>query len=318
MPSPATTDLHLDAALSSIATAYRNEDEVLIGRDIFPRVPSEKQSDKYFIWDKEYWLSINVESRAPGDTYPEGLMKLSSTSYFCDIFHLGFPIADEDKSAQDAAVQIEQTAAEWLSHQFALHHEDKLATDFFTTGVWGTDLTLSGTDQWSDFANSDPITDVDLGHQTVQKNTGKRPNTLTVGQEVQDILKVHPLLLDLYKHTGAGMLSQERVGEALGVQNYKVGAAVKNTANVEATFSGSYVWGKNALLMWVPASPGLRVPSAGYTFVWSALDGGGGFDVPITTVREDNRDRDMIRGKHAFDQKAVGTDLAYFISAAVA
>ena len=318
MASPATTDLHLDAALSTISTAYSNPDEALIGRELFPVVSVPKQSDKYFTWGKEYWLSINVEERADGDTYPEGLMSLSSTSFFANIYHLAFAISDEARMNEDPAVQLEATAAEWLAHQFRLHHENLLATDFFTTGVWGTDRTLAGTDQWSDFANSDPVSDVDTGHQTVQQATGRRPNTLTVGQQVHDKLKFHPLLLDMYKHTGQSLLSTDAIRDSLGVQRYLVGSAVKNSANVAATYSGSYVWGKNALLTWTPAAAGLRTPSAGYTFVWTGLDGGGGFEVPISVVREDSRDRDMIRGKHAFDQKAVGTDLGYFMSAAVA
>ncbi len=232
--------------------------------------------------------------------------------------HLAKAINDEDRDNQDPAVQLEMTSAEWLADQFMLDRENKMAADFFKTGVWGTSTTLSSTDQWSDAVNSDPITDVDLGLQTVQKATGRRPNTLTIGQEVFDKLKIHPLLLDMYKYTGRGTLTQPLVAEALGIERLLIGAAVKNTANPAATFSGSYIWGKNALLTWTPAAAGLRVPSAGYTFVWTGLSGGGGFQTVITSVRDDMRDRDLIRGKTAWDQAAVGTDLGYIILNAVA
>ncbi len=319
MASPTTSDVHLDAALSSIATAYRNQDEALIASEVFPRVPVQKQSDKYFIWDKEYWLTIHVQPRAPGDLYPEGLLKLSSGTYYAELFHLAYPIADEDRANEDPAVQLERTAAEWLSHQFALHREDKLASDIFKTSVWDTDVTLSGINQWSDFTNSDPIKDVDTAHATIQQNTGVRGNTLIVGQQVHDKLKEHPKLLDKYKHTGIGILSPEQVRDSLGLTRYLVGGAVKITSNVEAaSITSAYVWGKSALLLYRPENAGLRVPSAGYTFVWAGLPGGGGFDVPITVVREDSRDRDIVRGRHAFDHKVTGTDLGYFISAAVA
>ena len=36
--------------------------------------------------------------------------------------------------------------------------ERLVASSLFITGVWGTSNTLSGTNQWSDFANSDPVT----------------------------------------------------------------------------------------------------------------------------------------------------------------
>ena len=318
MAGPVIQDVHIDAALSTIATAYRPDAAAMIGDMIFPSVSVLKQSDKYFEWNKEYWLSIHVENRAPNDLYPEGTLKLSSSTFFADIYHLAKRIADEERANEDPAVQLEQTSAEWLADQFMLHREDKMSTDFFKTGVWGTDVTLAGTDQWSDFANSDPVTDVDLGMQTVQKSTGRRPNTITMGQEVFDKLKVHPLLLDMYKHTTRGTLSQDLVAEALGLPRILVGAMVKNTANPAATFSGSYIWGKNALLTWTPPAAGLRIPSAGYTFIWTGIQGGGGFEVPISSVRDDQRDGDVIRGKTAWDQKAVGTDLGYFINAAVA
>jgi hypothetical protein len=54
------------------------------------------------------------------------------------------------------------------------------------------------------------------------------------------------------------------------------------------------------------------VPAAGYTFTWRITEAGGML-VPIENIREDNRDRDLLKGKHAFDDKVVGSDLGYYL-----
>lgn len=317
MPDPTRSSIHVDGPLSDIAVAYKNEE--YIADQIFPVVNVPKQSDLYFIWTKGFWLRNQVERRAPGDTYPEGRLQVSNTSYYCNMYHLGYPIADEDRDNQDAAIQLEQTGAEWLADQFLLNRELVIAADIFTISVWATDVVGgTGFTLWDDYDNSTPIADITTGKQTIQKSTGKRPNTLLLGQEVFDILVEHPNLLDKYKHTQVGILDEEEVRKALKVEKLVVGASVyESTLEGDTTPTRSYIWGKNALLAYVPPAPGLRVAAAGYTFVWQQTDGGN-LTVPIRNTREDNRDRDLLKGKHAFDNKVVGSDLGYFFSAAVA
>lgn len=316
MAQPTAGDVHVDVPLSNIATAYKNMD--YIADLIAKRVPVNKQSDKYYTWTKDFWFRNQVEKRTPGDSYPEAGIELSTDSYFADIYHLAYPIPDEVAGNQDAAVQLEITGAEWLADQFALNREIKLAASIFAASIWGTDKT-GGTDfvVWSDYANSTPIEDVDDGLTAIQGNTGREPNILVVGRQVFDKLKRHPNLIDLYKHTNVGILTPEQVRAALNVQTLLIGNAIRTTS-LESASSITYsrIWAKHALLMFVPETPGLRVPAATYAFEWD-IDGGG-LSVPITRVREDLRDRELLRGKHAFDDKIVGTDLGYFFSGAVA
>ena len=317
MPYPTRNQIHVDGPLSDIAIAYKQEG--FIADQVFPIVPVDKQSDKYFVWDKGFWMRNAVERRAPGDLYPEGRMKVSDESYYCDLYHLGFGIPDEDIANQDEAIQLEITGAEWLAQQFMINREITLAADAFVTSKWETDV--EGTvdfAQWSDFINSDPVTDVNTARQTIQKSTGQIANTLVLGQEVFDILAEHPLLLDKFKFTQTGILDIEEVRKALRVPRLLVGQSVyESTMEGAASATRGYIWGKHALLLHVPSSPGLRVPAAGYTFVWRG-NWGGGYTVAISTTREDNRDRDLLKGKHAFDHKVTGSDLGYYFENAVA
>jgi hypothetical protein len=313
---PTASDVHVDAALSNISTAYKNPEDAYIADKLFPIVPVIKQSDKYYEWTKDYWFRNYVELRVPGSLFPEGGIALVSTSsYFAHIYHLGFALNDEDLENQDPAVDLSVTAAEWLADQFMINREQKIYTDFMKSGVWGTDKTLAGATLWSDFANSDPITDIRVAKQTIQKATGQKPNRMATGVETLDILAEHPLLIDKYKYTNTAILSKEQVAAALQIPELLVGEAIENTANEGATFSGGYTWAKTALVAYVTPTPGLRQPTAGYTFLWPVV--GGGINVVIERMREELRKRDMLAGRNAYDQKAVGTDLGYFFTATV-
>jgi aspartate-semialdehyde dehydrogenase len=72
------------------------------------------------------------------------------------------------------------------------------------------------------------------------------------------------------------------------------------------------MWGKDALLAHVAKAPGLMTPSAAYTFEWDIENMN--LPVVIGRIREDNRDRDLLKAKYAFDNKVVGADLGYFFS----
>ena len=316
MSQPAPSDVHVDAALSNISIAYKNSG--YIADQIFPTVSVNKQSDKYYIWTKDFWFRNHVQRRAPGDDVPWAGMEISNTSYYSELFHLGFPLFDEVEANADPAADPEKAASEWLADQFLLNHEAKWVADFFTTSVWDNDVT-GGTNftKWSDYIDSNPIDDIKTGKQTIQKNTGQVPNTLVIGQEVFDTLSEHPLLLEKYKYTSVPILDNAQIAAALKVDQILVGSAIDNSAIEGATFSGEYMWGKNALLLHKnPAAPGLMVPQCGYTFVWNVY--GGELSVRIENHRIDLRKMNLLQGFHSFDQKATATDLGYFFSAAVA
>lgn len=313
---PTSGDIHVDTPLSDIAIAYKNT--IFIADQVFPIVPVEKQSDKYYIWDKGSFLTNQVELRTPGDTYPEGRIKISTDEYYCDLYHLGYAIPDEDVANQDEAVELEETGAEWMAHQFALNREIQIAAAIFAATIWDSDL-AGGTDfvQWSDYVSSDPISDIDTYSETIEQSTGATPNTLVLGRQTWNILRRHPLLLDMYKHTGVAILNEAQVAAALDIDTILVGRATQRTsAEGASTAVQAYIWGKHALLLYVPPSPGKRVPAAGYTFTWTIDDTG--LTVNIIPIRQDDRDRDFLKGKHAFDFKVTGSDLGAYFGSAVA
>lgn len=314
MPQPMLSEVHISAALSNLSIAYKNPTQNYIVDEVFPMVTVEKQSDYYYTWDKDVWFRDYVQQRAPGSAFPKGALKLSNTQYAAEVFHLGYDIPSELEANQDPAVDLRRAGAEWIADQFMLHREAKFVTDFFTTGVWGTSRTLITAEQWDNYSNteSNPIEHVMIGKETVQLATGIEPNTGVIGQQAFNRVRRHPQLLDIFKHTERGILNVDQVREAFELERLLVGKTTHNTANEGGTFSGAFNWGKNMLLCYTPPNPGLMVPSAGYTFVWPVDNGG--LNIEIATVNVPTMRKDELQGRHAFDQKAVGTDLGYFLA----
>jgi hypothetical protein len=313
--NPTISDIHIDTALSEIAIGYKNTQ--FIADQVLPEVTVQKQSDKYYVWDKGSWLTNQVEKRTPGDTFPEGRMKLSNDEYYCDIYHLAYAIPWENKKNQDAVIDLETRGAEWLANQFALNREIQLASAIMAGSVWDTNPVV-GTDfvAWDDEDSSNPPEDVDGWRDTVLKNTGTLPNTLVIGREVFSIVRRHPIILDMYKYTGRGILTEAEVAAALGIDKLLVGNTVRRTTiEGNATQTQAFVWGKNALLLYVPSRPAVNEPSAGYTFVWDIE--GSGLSVTISPIVQEERDRDLLKGKHAFDFKVTGTDLGVYAASVV-
>jgi len=319
MAQPTPQSVHIDTALSNVSIGYKNEGYV--ADQVFPIVPVDKQSDYYFIFDKDFWFRNSVQVRGPGGTYAEGGIKISNTTFVCKNKGLSFPLPWETLKNQDAAVDLETSGAEWLADQFMLDREIALAAKIMDASAWTGYTTLTGGDQWSDYGGSDPIKNIEAGKEAIKKRIGRYPNLALMGAEVWDKIKFHPDLLDIYKHTQVPIMTVDLVAKVFDVERIIVGNAIYNsTAEGSGSFNGAYIWPKNVLLAYVPKAPSLRTPAAGYTFVWKqdGAGGAGSYTIPIERITERARKRDRLLADHAFDQKVVGADCGYEVIDAVA
>ena len=68
MSKPTYQQVHTDTALTNISIAYRNTE--FIATQLFPMVPVNKISGKYYIYTKADWLRREADVRAPGRSRP--------------------------------------------------------------------------------------------------------------------------------------------------------------------------------------------------------------------------------------------------------
>lgn len=277
-PQPTQYDVHANRPLTNLSVAYMSDGRGFVADRVFPFVNVMHQSDTYYVFDR---ASINrnmVKKRADNTEPPTMRYTLSTDSYNCHVWTLADVIGKQRQANQDPGLDAKSDGTEILMHQHRLNLEIEWASTYFTGGVWTTDLD-GGTDftRWDD-PTSDPVEDFLTQSTVVKKAGGFRPNKAVIGAEVWDKLRVNPAIEDRLKYGQAPgsrtKLSLESFADMINVDEVLIMDEIKNTAQLGDAESNSFIGGKAALLTYAAPRPGLKQPSAGYTFTWSGYMGG--------------------------------------------
>lgn len=315
--SPSQGDVHVDAILSNISVAYANDQAQYISSKVFPIVPVDKQSDKYFIRTKNDWFRDEAEKRADNTESVGSGYTLSQDSYFADVWAFHQDLGSQLRANQDNGLDLERNAVKFVTQRLLIRQEIQWATDFFVPGVWGS--TVTPTNKWNDYATSDPIEDIETGKEAILGVTGYAPNTLVLGYQVARRLRNHPDIRDRVKlATGVHTVTDQSLAAIFGVENVYISQAIKATNKKGAVGTYGFINGKHALLCYSAPSPGLEVPSAGYTFGWNGVSGGLGTAVGVDSFEIRKTKTLRVEAEMAWDNKIVAPDLGYFFSSAVA
>lgn len=330
MPMLTPNQVHLDAPLTNLTLAYMQGQDAFIAGKVFPVVDVQKQSDKYYEYNRpDFNRSGDRQLLAPR-TRPERVgFSLSNDSYFCDVYGLETDFDTQTLANEDTALDIRSAGAQMLTHRMLIDREVDFATKFFSTGVWGTEVAggVSGSlatgeiVAWDDYVNSTPIVDVRDARRAVQlKSGGMLPNTMVLSREAYDVLLDHPDILARFEGGAttnqSALTTKAKLAEIFELTNLYVMDAIQNTAAEGATESNSFIGGKHALLVHTPATAGLMTPAAGLTFAWNSLPGASFEGLTVESFRGDwlrsEGIEELIQCKMSYDMKVVGSELGYF------
>ena len=265
MPRPTTRDVSpYLTALQNVSINYRNP--MYIYREIFPVVSVENKTGYYWIFDQGPWIRERSGVRAPGTRAPRAGYTLSTASYVCVNDSLATPVPDEVVQNAVGALQPLINAANYVSDGLELAEEIRVANLIAASANWG--YAASPGTIWSN-DNSDPWGDIDTGMNNIVSLTGRPPNTLVMSWSVWRHLRQHPDFLDRVKYTRpSGRIEPEDLRCLFGFEKVLIGTAIKDTSLEGQTASPTYVWGNTLWMGYVPETPALDVPAAGYVLVW--------------------------------------------------
>lgn len=328
--NPNHNSVHVSQPLTDLSVAYfaANAGKYAATR-LFPSVGVMKQADKYYVYNRGDLLRSDAKLRGAGAEAAVGGYRISTDSYLCERYALAKDIDDPTRANADPQFDLDGEAVDYVTDQILKAQDKEFVDNFFTTAVWdgassSTDMTgqaapastSSNFLQWSDVAST-PIEDIHGEMDAVEAGTGYRPNVLAIGPKVKTALLNHPDIVDRIKYTQSGMVTEAILASLFGVGEVVTLSAVVNSGAENAAESNDYMAGKNALLLYRPASAGLRTPSAGYSFIWTG-SGQPRDGVQVKRYRLERNESDRIEGGRWFDHKVVASDLGAFFSAAVA
>ncbi len=328
MPEPSLTSVHVNRPLTNISQAYMQDASDYIADKVFPVVPVEKQSDRYFVYTKGDWFRDEAQVRAPATESAGGGYNVDNTpSYYAPVYAFHKDVDPQIRANSDIPLNADRDATLWVTHRMMLKREILVVATVLATSTWtgsttGGDITPSP--QW-DAANSTPLEDIEKQVWAIKQITGKFPNRFILGPRVWEVLKNHDEIVQRIKYTQRGVVTTELLASLIappGVQDFMVlvAAAIKNTGAQGAADNFSFISPtKDALLLYAEPQPGIMVPSAGYIFTWVGLLGAGAFGSRISQIPMPWLGIGTVRteGELAFATKIVGADLGCYLLSAV-
>jgi len=307
----------VDKILSQFSQAYRNKK--YIAEDILPPLAVKERTGQFAKYGKEnFRVNLDQIYRAPGTRAMGVDYSVSQGQYNCKERAVEKLVPDELKMNSDEPYMPLRDGTWVATDMILVNQEYALASALADAAILTLNTTLSGTSQWSDYTNSDPITDINTGIEAVRVATGQRPNTAWMGISVWYKLKMHPLIRENIKYTvgsqSGGQVTDMEMGAFLkalfNIDNVFVGEAVYNSALPGQTDVLADVWGKHFWLAYRTPSPTLMQATFGLTLQ----------DVPtvVEMYREEQTRSDVVRVRKSFDQNIFDANLAYLIKNAIA
>jgi len=263
----------VNPALTAIAIGYRNPDVNLIADRVLPRLPTPQK------------FGYTVYSAAQGYTVPNTKVGRKSDPTMVDFG--GTPVNSEtvDYGLDDLVPNLEIKAWEempkpasggpisplaastmMLTGLVELDREVRVSGQVFNTNNFAAanQSTLSGTSQWSDYTNSNPLSAL----LTALDSTLIRPNKLVLGQQAWTVLRQHPKIVNAVYRTpqNSGSVPKEGLAELLEIDEVIIGTAFVNTARKGQPAAYSRAWGKHAALLSVSLTAAQTMqPTFGFT-----------------------------------------------------
>lgn len=323
MPQPTRGDVHVNRPLTQISVAHIQDADNFISDRFFPTVPVDKQSDRYFVYDRGDFNRDDMEERAPGTESSGGGYDVDNTpTYYCRDYSYHKDIPDPIRDNEDSPLSSDRDATIFVTNKGMIRRERAFATAALASGVWSNEETgvtaNPGTGeflQWADSA-SDPVGKIRTAKRQVLEATGFEPNKLALGQAVFDALVDHPDIVDRVKYGqssgNTAVVNEASLAALFGLRQVLVSKAVYNAAAKGATESSTFISGANALLAYVTPTPGILVPTAGYTFAWRGRYGAAAMGHRIKRFRLEREESDRIEIQMAFQHKVIGADLGFF------
>lgn len=253
----------VDPVLTQIAQGFSGNQ--LNGTELFPLVEVVKEAGKIPSFTPESFKLRKTKRGLGADSnriVPDDRDSIDVTLSEHD---LEYPVDYRESMEDDLDAEAYATEVATEGVRLSMEYEIATLAQDLDSYPSGHKITLTGTDKWSDYENSLPIDDVELGKDTIRSKIGRRPNVLHLGYDSLTVVRRHPQLTDLFKYVSKGILNMEQIKEAFQIEKIIIGESIYWDPVNEVFVD---LWADNAILAYVASSDkrrSVREPSFAYT-----------------------------------------------------
>ena len=307
-------DVYFDVPLSNFSVMAFSAG-TFVGPALFPVVNVDKQSGVYPTITQADWLRRPQSTvRAPKTSPRRVQFSTSSDSFNAINYALAGDNSIEDLANADRSLMLRRNTARFVVGQLAMDMEVRIANKVTSITNIGSGVQLAAGSRWSNFSNSDPISDITTGHAFIRDNTGLRANSLLLDYNTWKIVRRHPVLLDLYKYTDGGFLSDAQLREVFEVQRILIADAIQESALEGGTSSITNIWGNVALLSYVEAAAAApETATFGLGFRWTPEGAPAPMQARTYMDPDPGKKAEVVEVGYYQDEKIVARNLAYLV-----
>ena len=295
-----------------LARGYRNK--AFVGYRIFPYGYVKKEEGKIPNWGKGVFKEYNTKRGLREDSNRITPDDQDYIEYKTEEHDLEYPRDyREDKAAvynlrkyatfrSMAGIQLKQEILQSRVAQDTDTYEDT------------NKVTLTGTDKWSDFDNSDPLSDIEDAKQSVRDQVCENPNVAVIAEDTYyKGLRGHPALIGLLGDGETKIITVEKLKELLEVEEVYIG---KTRYQPQGGAALEGLWTESFWIGYVPKKEGTEdfnpeaEPSFGYTIRVDGHPFTFEYNSPSGKVKEVNTTDN-------YQIKVVGAESGYLISGTV-
>ncbi len=285
---PDLANVHVDVALTNLSVAYTNEDYV--ASRVFPVVPVEKRSDRYFLYNKDAFLrSSGVDKqgrpgsmRRPGSRSTEILFDVSTNPYYCEQLARNYALTDSETHLADAPLQPGIDATIALTEMITLDNEVAVASKAMKRGNYAASNKAqlsTGTTSWAQNAQtagsytSFPISvDIPKARKAVIGSLVRSATHILLNYNAAVTLSQNWEYLDKIKYVSREGLTSSGLAPVIGGLSVVEARTQRATSPEGAAVTTGFVWaddqGQDAALVYYSpmAAPSLKMVAFGLTF----------------------------------------------------
>lgn len=307
-------DVHAQTALADLSIRYKNEDT--IWRQVAPIKKVNKRADLFYVFNKETAFNATDDTTAPNADANEITPLMATDNYSVRDRALAAWVPVETIENADDALKPELDAMTNIRQQLDNRHEQRVANLLFAPATYpaANKVTLSGTGQWSDYTNSDPLAAIMAQRDALLVP----PNVLVLGADTFRVLRLHPKIaaaaypLGGNANRGGLLVAAQAIADLLELEKVIVGRTRINTAAPGQTPVFGRAWGKQALLARVVENPGENELCLAVTFSESLTN-------PVRDFDAKKGVKGSVYVKDAWNEvvKMIATDAGFLFDAAV-
>jgi len=286
---------------SNMILDYQQDQNTFVADQWVPLAPMKAIAGLIGRMNKENKFTPRAATWRPGTQPATGSIKVDTPIPFaCQRYAFQANLTDDIPYVADEVYNIEVATTRLVSDVLQLNKELIIADALFRAGVWGIDLTgVNSAETWEpgavttgetfrrfNDADSDPLNlfkDLTLA---IKQKIGVKPNTLLMGEQVYESMRLNPTLISLYRNPQGAekvptKLNVQMLAQALDVERIIVAGAMYNKAQPGATVDLDWIFGKSMWYGFVD-TPGMYKTFAAMNVSFN--EPLGGFDTALVTV----------------------------------